>query len=272
MFKKSLFILIVSLSIITFSNLAWSSVVGTWGMSGKVTTTVKAKGMKTKTLKGTLDSDCWTFHNDNSFESYNIGGTWNQIKTKVTVNLNDNDIISSFEEMLSEELGTDISVDAITKKTFTGTENIKKNTIKGSFKIYMNVSGYDEDCECERTGTVTVSSSFTGTLLQTPTVDISGYWKAYHTENGSSETGPDYLNLSQSGNVITGSFISGTGNNVGEEFDISGNISGASLSLFWYNDGEATSLKGSASSNAMNGTYKSNGYSGNWRAERVDTY
>jgi hypothetical protein len=271
MFKKLLVIFIVSFSIITFSNLAWASVVGTWGMTGKVTTTIKAKGMKSKTLKGTLDGDSWTFNSDNSFESDNIGGTWSQKKTKVTVNLDTDDITSFFEEMLSEELETDISVDAITKNTCTATENTKKKTIKGSFKIYMNISGYDEDCACERTGKATVSGSFTGILLQTPAVDISGYWKAYHTENGSSEKGTDYLNLSQSGNEITGTFISGTGNNIGEEFDISGTISGASISLFWYNDGEATSLKGSAETNAMNGTYKSNGYSGTWRAERADT-
>ena len=66
-------------------------------------------------------------------------------------------------KMLSEEFGTDITVNAITKKTFTGTENTKKNTIKGSFKIYMTASGYDESCGCERTGKVTVSGSFTGT-------------------------------------------------------------------------------------------------------------
>jgi len=40
--------------------------------------------------------------------------------------------------MLSKEFGTDITVNAITKKTFTGTENTKKNTIKGSFKIYRH--------------------------------------------------------------------------------------------------------------------------------------
>lgn len=163
MFKKLLFTFVVVLSIITFSNLVWASVVGTWEMTGKVTTTIKAKGMKSKTLKGTLDGDSWTFNGDNSFESDNIGGTWSQKKTKVTVNLDTDDIISFFEEMLSEELETDISVDAITKNTCTATENVKKKTIKGSLKIYMNISGYDEDCDCERTGKVTVSGRYTGT-------------------------------------------------------------------------------------------------------------
>jgi len=76
---------------------------------------------------------------------------------------NDDDVITLIEDMLSEKFGTDITVNAITKKTFTGTENTKKNTIKGSFKIYMTASGYDESCGCERTGKLTVSGSFTGT-------------------------------------------------------------------------------------------------------------
>jgi hypothetical protein len=269
MVKKLLFILVVVLSIITFSNLAWSSVVGTWEMTGKITTTIKAKGMKSKTLKGTLDGDSWTFNSDNSFESDNIGGTWSQNKTKVTVNLDTDDIISFFEEMLSEELETDISVDAITKNTCTATENTKNKTTKGSFKIYMNIAGHDEDCDCERTGKATVSGSFTGTLLQPPTVDISEYWKIYHTPKGSSEKGPDYLNLSQSGNKIIGTMISGTGDNEGKELDISGTISGASVSLFFNSNGDV-SMKGSADTNTMNGTYKeSSGDSGTWRTERT---
>jgi hypothetical protein len=164
MLKKLLIILIVSLSIIAFSNIAWASVIGTWEITGKVTTTIKGKGIKTTIIKGALDGDSWIFNEDNSFDSDNIGGTWSQVKTKFAVNFNDDEIISLTEEALTEEFGTDITVNAITKKTFTGTENAKKGTIKGSFKIYMTASGYDEDCICERTGKVTVSGSFNGTL------------------------------------------------------------------------------------------------------------
>lgn len=164
MLKKLLIILIGSLSIIAFSNIAWASVIGTWEITGKVTTTIKGKGIKTTIIKGALDGDSWIFNEDNSFDSDNVGGTWSQVKTKFAVNFNDDDIISLAEEMLSEEFGTDITVNAITKKTFTGTENTKKNTIKGSFKIYMTASGYDESCGCERTGKVTVAGSFNGTL------------------------------------------------------------------------------------------------------------
>lgn len=175
MLKKLIIIITISFIIIALSSLAWSSVEGTWEMTGKVTTSVKAKGMKSKTLKGTLDGDSWIFNGDNSFESDNVGGTWGQKKTKFTINFNDDDIISLIEETLSEEFGTDVSVDAVTKKTCSGTENIKKKTIKGTFKIYMNVSGYDQDCECERTGKVTVSGSFTGG--KESTVDITGNWE-----------------------------------------------------------------------------------------------
>ena len=173
MLKKLLVILIVSLSIIVFSNIAWSSVQGTWEITGKVTTTVKGKGIKTTIITGRLDGDSWIFNSDNSFDSDNVGGTWSQTKTKFTVNFNDEDVISLAEEMLSEEFGTDITVNAITKKTFSGTENTRKGTIKGSFKIYMTASGYDEDCGCERTGKVTVAGSFNGTVADPSGNNIS---------------------------------------------------------------------------------------------------
>ncbi|MFZ3137532.1 MAG: fibronectin type III domain-containing protein [Thermodesulfovibrionales bacterium] len=167
MYKKLIIILVVSFSIISFSNLAWSSVVGTWEIEGKTTTTIKVKGIKTKKVVEKLD-DVWTFNSDNSFESENIVGTWSQKKTKVTVYLNDNDIIQYYGGTQNEELGTNVTVDKITKKTCTGTENTKKRTIKGSFKIYMNITVYDDICHCNRTGKVTFVGSYTGILDKTP--------------------------------------------------------------------------------------------------------
>ncbi|MFZ3138560.1 MAG: hypothetical protein WA126_14345 [Thermodesulfovibrionales bacterium] len=262
MLKKLIIILIVSFSIIAFSNLAWSSVVGSWQVQGKVTTKVSAKGQKSKTMKGNID-DIWTFDSDGDFETENISGTWSQTKKKFVVNLDTEDVIANFEDMLSDELETDITVEEITKMICTGTEQ-KNGTIKGSFKIYMNIYSSEQDIH----GQAKVSGSFKGTLLQTPAVDVSGYWKIYHTE-GSTEIGPDYMSLSQAGNRITGTFISGTGDNIGEEFYVSGIISGASISLILYLDTEIY-ITGSGSSAIMNGTYKAQkGQSGTWRAERT---
>ena len=161
MLKKLIIILTVSVLIIPFSKLSWSSVVGTWEMDGKISTTIKVKGMKTKKVIERLD-DTWSFNNDHGFTSGNILGTWSQKKTKVTVYLNDNDIIQYYAGKQNEELGTNVTVDKITKKTFIGTENTKKKTLKGSFNIYMNINVYDDNCLCNRTGKITVVGRYTG--------------------------------------------------------------------------------------------------------------
>jgi hypothetical protein len=200
MLKKLIIIITISFVIIALSNLAWSSVEGTWEMTGKVSTSIKAKGMKSKTLKGTLDGDSWIFNDDNSFESDNVGGTWSQTKTKFAVNFNDDDVISLTEEMLSEEFGTDLTVNAITKKTFSGTENTKKGTIKGSFKIYMTASGYDESCGCERTGNVTVSGSFTGGKEST---EFPGTWKCTSVIDGKQQQITLTLDITLKGTLVS---------------------------------------------------------------------
>ena len=264
MLKKLITILIVSFSIIAFSNLSWASVLGSWYIQGNVTIKASAKGQKSKTMKSSLD-EVWTFKSNGDFETENIGGVWSQRGKKITVNLDIEDTINYFEEILSEELETDISVEQVTKMSCTGTEQ-KNGTIKGSFKIYMNIYSLEKNIH----GKATVSGSFKGNLLQAPAVDVSGYWKIYHTQKGSSETGPDYMSLSQAGNIVSGTFISGTGDNIGEEFYVSGTISGANISLTVYMD-EEIHITGSGDDNAMNGTYKvQQGQSGTWRAERTD--
>ena len=160
---KRLIILPVSLfCVLLLSSFSWSAVQGAWDMTGKITIMVKGKGIKTTVLRGRLDGDTWTFNDDNSFESDNVGGTWSQTGKKFFVNFDDDDITLFVEEMLSEEFETDITVDGIIKEIFKGTENTKKNTIKGSFKIYMIGHGYDEKCDCDRTGKITVSGNFMG--------------------------------------------------------------------------------------------------------------
>jgi len=162
MLRRLIILPVALFCVLLLSSFSWSAVQGTWDMTGKVTIMVKGKGIKTTVLTGLLDGDTWTFNNDNSFESDNVGGIWSQIKKKFVVNFDDDDIILFVEEMLGEEFETDITVDGITKEKFTGKENAKKNTIKGSFKIYMIGHGYDEKCDCNRTGKITVSGKFIG--------------------------------------------------------------------------------------------------------------
>jgi hypothetical protein len=157
MLKRLLIILSVSCLIVAFSHLAWASVEGSWHVQGTATTKVSAKGHGTKTMKGDID-DIWTFLRNGDFATENIGGSWSQKGRKIIVNLNADDVTQNFEEMLSEELETDISVEAVTKMTFSGTEQ-KNGSIKGSFKIYMNIYSGEYDLH----GKSTVSGSFKGT-------------------------------------------------------------------------------------------------------------
>lgn len=98
--------------------------------------------------------------------------------------------------------------------------------------------------------------------------DISGYWKVYHSE-GSNEKGPNYFNLSQLRNKVTGAFISGIDNT--SSYNILGNISGANISLTFHQDSQIF-IEGLVNKNRMNGTYKtSDGQSGLWRAEKTNS-
>jgi hypothetical protein len=170
MLRKLVIIPAVFCFIIAFSNLAWSSVEGSWYVQGKVTTKVSAKGQKSKIMKGGID-DFWTFDSDYDFEAEDIGGTWSQTGKKVIVSLNTEDVIANFEDMLSDELETDITVEEVTKMTFTGNE--KKNGImKGNFKIIMNIYSSENDMH----GKATVSGRFKGYLLQPLTPIMVNYF------------------------------------------------------------------------------------------------
>jgi hypothetical protein len=115
----------------------WSAVVGTWDIQGPMTMKITAKGQKTTIIKGTMD-DIWTFHEDGTFESQDAGGAWTEPTKKFTVYPDPTDISDIFEEMLSEELETDITVEEITEITCIGAEK-KDGTIKGKLKISMNI-------------------------------------------------------------------------------------------------------------------------------------
>ena len=162
MLKKLLILPVVFFCVFLMTGSAWSAVLGSWAMSGKVTINVKGKGIQPPTIHGALDGDIWTFNEDASFESTYVGGAWSQNKSKFYVNFDDDDVISLVETILTEEYGTAVTVTGIIKETFNGTENAKKQTIKGNFKIIMTGTGYDASCDCDRTGKITVTGNFSG--------------------------------------------------------------------------------------------------------------
>jgi hypothetical protein len=122
-----------------------------------------------------------------------------------------------------------------------------------------------------RTGSITVAGQ-TVTITQqgaSNTVNLSGYWNTYHTEPGSStEMGPDFLNISQTGNTISGYMISGTGNTAGTQYPLSGTTNGNTIeSLSWTQGSITVVLTGTVNGYNMSGTYRnSDGHSGSWRA------
>lgn len=248
---------------VTYSNFLYASMSGKWYVQGNITTKVSAKGYKSKTMKGSID-DIWMFNSDGSFETENINGKWSQTGKKFIINLNSEDVIANFEESLTEDLETDITIEAITKMTVTGNES-KNGKMNGTIKIYMNI--YSEELNIH--GKAVFSGTFKGTLLQTPAYDISGYWKIYHSEK-KSEIGPEYLNLRQSENLLTGEFITFDDGQM-EIYDVFGIISGTSITLNIYLENEIAAV-GTIGSENMYGTYKTKDkHSGTWRAEKTDT-
>ena len=137
MFKKSVIVLVGFIVALSGYSTAWSSVVGTWDIQGPMTAKITAKGMKSVKINGTMD-DIWTFHENGTFESSSVGGTWIEQKKKFTVYPDPSDIMDIFADMLSEELETDITVEEITKMTCSGTEK-KNGTIKGSLKVSLKI-------------------------------------------------------------------------------------------------------------------------------------
>jgi hypothetical protein len=174
MLKKSVMFLLGFIVTLASYSTAWSSVVGTWDIQGPMTAKVTAKGMKSQTIKASMD-DIWIFHDDGTFESKNAGGYWTEPKKKFTLSPDPADISDIFAAMLSEELGTDITVEQVTKMTCSGTEQ-KNGTIKGSLKFTLNIYSSEYD----KHGKATISSAFKGTkqvepfIAQQKTIIIDG--------------------------------------------------------------------------------------------------
>jgi hypothetical protein len=166
MIKKSLMFLLGFIITLAGYSTAWSSVVGTWDIQGPMTAKITAKGQKTKIIRGTID-DIWTFHDNGTFESPDVAGTWIEPKKKFTVYPNPADISDVFSNMLSEELDTDITVEKVTKMTCSGTEQ-KNGALKGKLTIAMDIYAGEYGIR----GKANITSNFVGTpgdILNPPT-------------------------------------------------------------------------------------------------------
>ncbi|MFA6054544.1 MAG: hypothetical protein WC769_04125 [Thermodesulfovibrionales bacterium] len=159
MFKRLLVISIVTFSIVAFSSFAWASVEGTWDVQGKMTVKVSVKGYS-HTEKSDF-SDELTFDGDGAFDMTDMSGSWSQKKKSFVVKLDPEDISQYFEDAISDEIGTDVTVE-VTKISFTGTEQ-KNGTIKGTLKINMKLYVDDNDF---LTGKVAVTTTFKGTRAE----------------------------------------------------------------------------------------------------------
>ena len=159
MVKRLVIILVVMLTILAFSNLAWSTVRdGTYDISGTMTTKISIKHYGSQTSRGSFSDEQFTFYYNGDFEDSSeeadLSGTWSQKKSKFTVYYNPDEIVSLFVDNLSD-FG-DVSVE-VTSISCSGTEK-KDGSIKGSMKMNMTLYLYDYDLS----GKVKVSGSFTG--------------------------------------------------------------------------------------------------------------
>jgi hypothetical protein len=163
MFRRLLVISIVTFSIVAFSSFAWASVEGTWDVQGKMTVKFSIKGYGSHTEKSDF-SDEFTFEGDGAFDMIDMSGDWSQKKKSFVVKLDSDDISQYFEDAISDEIGTDVTVE-VTKISFTGTEQ-KNGTINGTLKINMKLYVDDYDFLDLLTGKATVTTTFKGTRAE----------------------------------------------------------------------------------------------------------
>jgi len=160
--RKLSIILIVSLTILVFSNLAWASVEGAWTMQGTQSVTVRIPGSPAGAAKSDF-SDTFTFQADGHFKmSYwhkpgvVVNNTWTQVKNNFTVNL-DSQAVADYWAWVLNALQYNVSVTP-KKFTFTGTEQ-KNGTIKGKISISMDI--YFNDLK--KKGSASISATCVGT-------------------------------------------------------------------------------------------------------------
>ncbi|OGW27518.1 MAG: hypothetical protein A2X59_06250 [Nitrospirae bacterium GWC2_42_7] len=167
MFRRLLFILIACFFAISFSNSAWSSVEGTWDVSGVANVKLSASGFGSGSDTEYF-TDSFTFYNDGSFEMIDVGGTYILNKGKFTVTLSNDDIASYMETMMEDILDmygytVDVHDVIISKNSFKGKESLSDGTISGKFKLGITLSIYFYDFGYNFNGKATATASFLGT-------------------------------------------------------------------------------------------------------------
>jgi hypothetical protein len=182
MFKRLLVISIVAFSIVAFSSFAWASVEGTWDVQGKMTVKVSIKGYGSHAEKFDFsDEFAFSGSGDGAFDMTDISGSWSQKKKSFVVILDPEDISQYFEDAISDEIGTDVTVEVI-KITLTGTEQ-KNGTIKGTLKIKMKLYVDGNDFLDFFTGKAAVTATFKGT--RTEDVDTLSVKEKESSQSGS---------------------------------------------------------------------------------------
>ena len=157
MLKKLLAVLMISFSILVFSNLARSSVSETtWNIEGTIKVKVSVLGLGSQ-LEAINFSDEITFHSDGDFEMTDLVGTWQEIRNRFLVNLKPVDVENYFEEFLGKD-GLDVTLE-ITKLSLTGTTQ-KNGTINGKITLNMN---FHLNC-IQLDGKLAVIATFKGTV------------------------------------------------------------------------------------------------------------
>jgi hypothetical protein len=160
---KKLIVVLISMSVLIFSNFAMASVHGMWNMD-----TIEKRSLKIGKAKPAIEienfSDVWVFKDNGTFEFKEntssatplFAGTWSQTGSNFKISL-DSEQIRIFIE--SELLSKGLPATATIKKLhFFGSE--KKNwTIKGKYQIKADLVFPDLS-----TGTLDINGSFTGTL------------------------------------------------------------------------------------------------------------
>ena len=144
MFKKMVITIVVLTSMVYVSS-AWSSVVGTWNVEGKMKIKMTIKGGPTEKESGYI-YDVFTFYPTGDFEMTDMEGVWIQTDKKFTINIDNEDIETYFEDELWYEYGIDAGLE-VTKNLFNGKEDKNGESIKGKYELNMDVYYYDYGLE-----------------------------------------------------------------------------------------------------------------------------
>ena len=152
--RKLFTMIAVILSVLAFSQLAFSSVVGTWEVHGTVTARVTIKGHSASSSSYFYDE--FTFESDGDFSTIEFDGTWTQTKRNFWVFIDSDELEDYFEDVLWYQ-GYDVGL-TVTKNIFKGKESKTGNTINGKWNLKMDAYFYDYGLG----GKISVVTTFTG--------------------------------------------------------------------------------------------------------------